>query len=148
MHVLAPRPSNPQIPLYFNVEAPVGQGGANGSREDILLVQFLLRKVGDASVELPPHQRERMRNVAPTGVCDPETIDGIRAAQEVIRDKNPGNVVDGKVSSARTYQYGRGIYTIVSLQVTVRRKFPKEWPRLDEFPDCPPELKKRVAAVL
>jgi hypothetical protein len=148
MHVLAPRPSNPLIPIYFNVDAPVGQGGVNSNREDILLVQFLLRKAGDSSPEVPPHRREVMRNVAPTGVCDPETIAGIRAAQEVMRDKNPGTVVDGRVSSARTYQYGRGIYTIVSLQVTLRRKFPKEWPRLDEFADCPPELKKRVPEIL
>jgi hypothetical protein len=148
MHVLAPRPSNPQLPLYFNVDTSVGQGGANSSREDILLVQFLLRKVGDASPEVPPHRREVMRNVDPTGVCDADTIAGIRAAQEVMRERFPSTVVDGKVSTARTYEYGRGVYTIVSLQVTLRRKFPKEWPRLDEFADCPPELKTRVPKIL
>jgi hypothetical protein len=81
-------------------------------------------------------------------VCDADTVAGIRAAQEAVRERIPGPVVDGKVSSARTDQYGRGVYTSVSLRVTIRRKFPKGWPRLDEFADCPPGLKARVPAIL
>ena len=147
MYVMAPRPSEGQVPIFFNVDSSVGHKGANSSPEDILLVQFLIRKAGDSSPNLPPHQRERMRNVAPTGVCDPETIDGIRAVQETMRESHPGTIVDGKVSPARGYRYGAGIWTIVSLNVTIRKRFPQVWPRLQDFADCPPLVKKRVVEV-
>ncbi len=147
MHVVAPRPSNPQIPMFINIDSTVGKGMA-ASVEDILLVQFLLRKVGDSALAMDTDKKEAMRNVAPTGVCDDETVIGIKAFQESIQQKLPSSAVDKKVSSAHGYSYGRGVYTIVHLQVTVRRLFPKVWPRLQDFADCPPLLKKRVAEVL
>lgn len=147
MHVLAPRPSNPQIPMYLNVDTKV-QKGAAASVEDVLLVQFLLRKIGDSALPMDTDKKEAMRNVDPTGVCDDDTVNGITAFQRTIQQKLPGTIVDGKVSSAHGYSYGRGVYTIVHLQVTLRRLFPKVWPRLQDFPDCPPVLKKRIAEVL
>jgi hypothetical protein len=149
MHVMAPRPSDPQVPTFFNVDTSVGERGSNSSVEDILLVQFLIRKVGQtAGPTLPPDRRERMLNVAPTGTCDRETIDGIRAVQETMRERHPATIVDGKVSPARGYQYGAAAWTIVSLNVTVRRHNLKVWPRLHELSDCPSLLRDRFPAVL
>src|SRR5262245_39916937 len=122
MHVVAPRPPDRQIPVFFNIDASVGEKGANSSLEDILLVQFLLRKAGEAAGPVvAPDKKEVMLNVAPTGICDPETIQGIKAFQETMRERIPGTIVDKRVSPARGYQYGRGVFTIVSLNVTVRR---------------------------
>src|SRR4051812_40527622 len=90
MHVMAPRPSDPSIPIFFNVDASVGEKGSNSSVEDILLVQFLTRRAGKAAgPTVSPDRRERMLNVAPTGVCDRETIDGIRAVQETMKQRIP-----------------------------------------------------------
>jgi hypothetical protein len=151
MHVLAPRPCIPELTMFFNVDTSVGQGGVNTSPEDILLVQFLVRKVGDTTgigSGVTPERKARMSLVVPTGAIDPVTIDGIRAVQESMREVVAGTKVDGRVSVARNFAYGSGSDTIVSLNATVRKHFPRIWPRLHDFPDCPALLKVRVPEVL
>jgi hypothetical protein len=37
MHLLAPRPPEEQLPMFFNVTTAVGQNAPNASAEDILL---------------------------------------------------------------------------------------------------------------
>src|SRR4029078_11402436 len=135
MHVVAPRPSNPQIPMFINVDSRVEFRGT-AKVEDVLLVQFLLRKIGDSVLPMDTDKKEAMRNVDPNGVCDEDTVNGIRAFQRTIEQKLPETIVDGSVSSAHGYSYGRGVYTMVHLQVTIRRLFPKVWPRLQDFKDC------------
>ena len=147
MKVVTPSPSDPQLPVFFNVESRVEKGVA-ASTEDVLLVQFLLRKIGDSALAMDTDKKEAMRNVDPTGVCDDDTVNGITAFQRTIQQKFPGTIVDGKVSPARGYSYGRGVFTIVHMQVTIRRLFPKVWPRLHDFKDCPPILQARIPVVL
>src|SRR5438105_13615804 len=109
MHVLAPQPRKFDIPLFFNIDSSVGQGGANSRIEDILLVQFLVRKAAEtASATLSPERKARMLKVKTNGIVDDDTIDGIRAAQEHIRQGRPGTIVDGRASPARGYEYGSG----------------------------------------
>jgi hypothetical protein len=148
MHVLVPRPSDQQLPLFFNIDKLLGEGHRNAPAEDILLVQFLLRKAGEAAVAVDTQRKEVMLNVAPTGQCDDETIAGIKAFQETMQQRIPGTIVDSKVSPARGYTYGRGVFTIVSLNRTLRSHFPARWPRLQDFPDCPLLLKAKVPLVL
>ncbi|HVK09602.1 MAG TPA: hypothetical protein VM597_12565 [Gemmataceae bacterium] len=151
MHILSPQPRIAELSMFFNVDTSVGEGGSNASPEDILLVQFLVRKVGET---VPPgagvtlDRKARMMRVPQTGVKDPLTADGIRAVQESMRDKVPSTKVDGRVSVARGYKYGGGAFTIVSLNATVRAHFPRVWPRLQDFPDCPGLLRMRVQDVL
>jgi hypothetical protein len=149
MHAFAPRPSQPNIPIFFNVDSSVGKEGANSNWDDVLLVQFLVHKAGDtASPTISPDRKARMLKVRATGICDDDTIDGIRAAQEHIRLGIPGTVVDGRVSPARGYDYGGGTWILVFLCMQLRMKFPNLWPRLQDLPDCPPQLKTRFAEVL
>jgi hypothetical protein len=150
MHVLAPRPPKPDIPIFFNVDSTVGQGGANSNIEDILLVQFLVRKTAEtASPTLSADRKARMLKVPTTGVCDDATIDGIKAAQEHIRQGIPGTVVDGRVSPARGYDYGGGgSWIVVFLNMQMRIRFSSVWPRLQDLDDCPAQLKTKFQAVL
>jgi hypothetical protein len=44
-HLLAPQPSHPSMPVFFNVDGVVGAAPAQNEREDVLLVQFILRVI-------------------------------------------------------------------------------------------------------
>jgi hypothetical protein len=148
MHVLAPRPRRPEMSMFLNVDTSVGLKGHNSSVEDILLVQFLVHKLGEVLAVSGPvtHERKlRMVQAYPTGSNNVATEDGIRAFQEIMKDQRKGTVVDGRVSVARGYLYGGGAWTIASLNGTFRIHLPNVWPRLQDMSDCPPLLKKRVA---
>jgi hypothetical protein len=90
-----------------------------------------------------------MLKVRATGICDEDTIDGIRPTQEHIRQSRPGTVVDGRVSPARGYSYGGGgSWIIVFLNIQMRLALSRVWPRLQDLADCPPQLKTRSQEVL
>ncbi len=153
MNLTAPPTRDPLIPIFFNVDASVGAAAANSSREDILLVQLLLKKNGEVVPASNPQaklENEIMKKVAFTGVADPATIAAIQAFQQSMKRKAPGTIVDGRVSPARnSATFGAGTrYTIVNLNGFLRRHMPKIWPRFQDVPDCPGELKKRFAEVL
>lgn len=138
----------PGEPLLFNVGAVVGKGGVNAT-EDVLLVQFLLRKWGETRKTLGAGFAARIAKVPINGIVDEATIDGIRAVQEDMRELSPANVVDGRVSPAQgSFAYGSGIYTIATLNVGVRSAFPNAWPRLQDIKDCPALLQTKVREVL
>lgn len=152
MHVLAPKPTHPEFQMFFNVDQSVGHNAANANPDDILLVQFLLKQLGErqpSATAAGRARRERMRNVPLTGHCCPLTIDGIRAAQESGRDvQGPSSIVDGRVSSARGYNYGGGFWTIVDLNYQFRHITANMWPRLQDVPGCPGALAQKVRAIL
>ena len=89
-----------------------------------------------------------MLKVAATGRADAATIDGIKAVQETMREKYAGTIIDGRVDPAQGYRYGGAVWTIVSLNRSLRSHFPEIWPRLHDFPDCPGSLKQKIAAML
>jgi hypothetical protein len=135
--------------MLFNVEASVGKFGQNSKPDDVLLVQFLLRKCAEISeVAVNPARKARLLQVPTTGFCEENTIDGIRAIQEQMKEKNPGTVVDGRISRAQGYIYGGGAWTIVTLNASIRREFPNIWPRLQDFGDCPAPLAERIRAIM
>lgn len=150
MQLFTPHPPRPELPIFFNVDSSVGQGGDNSNRDDILLVQFLIRKAGEtASPTLSAERKARMLKVQATGIIDDDTIDGIRATQEHIRQSKPGTIVDARVSPARGYDYGGGgSWIIMFLNLQMRIAFPRVWPRLQDLGDCPAELKPRLQQVL
>ena len=59
MHILAPRPPDPKLPILFNVDASVGEQGANSGQEDILLVQFLIHQIAQAVPSTKPGGESR-----------------------------------------------------------------------------------------
>ena len=146
MYLMSPRPPQPEIGVFFNLDSSVGYNGANSNRTDILLVQFLIKKLSVlAASTLSPDQRARMGRVTVDGMSGPITVDGIRAVQERMRQKHPATVVDGRVSSARpSLRYGGGVWTIVTLNGSLRKRIPTVWPRLQDLPDCPAGLKIEI----
>ncbi len=130
--------------MFFNVDTSVGRGGANSDRNDILLVQFLLKTLS-TNVTTPAGQSVRaiLAATPQTGSVDPLTIRSIEAYQGA---KN--SPVDGRVSSARGYSYGAHDYTIVLLNFNVREDHLRVWPRLDQIPNCPGELRQLLPQIL
>jgi hypothetical protein len=151
MHVVAPKPADPKLPIFFNVTASVGQSGSNSNADDILLVQFFLRSIAEGVAATKPGgeaRRQRMLKVPFSGSADALTIDGIRAWQEGAKLDFPNTVVDGKVSVAQGYLYGGAMWTITHMNAAFRSTFPKIWPKLQDHALCPPALKLRVKQVL
>jgi len=152
MHIATTRPMISNLPIFFNVDTSVGKSGQNSSKEDILLVQFLLK----ATAEVAPNgkgdgeaSRQRALKVPVTGVADDLTMDGIHAWQEARKRSLPATIIDGRVDPARGVFYAKGgEWTIVDLNGIFRTLFPNIWPRLQDHPKCPAILKRRFAQVM
>ncbi len=130
VHVLAPKPAERRLPVFFNVDSSVGQSGANSSMDDILLVQYFLSLMGK-------HGKDQVKfaslaQVPVTGRINQETIGAIAVLQS-----DAGATADGRVSVARGYRYGGVAFTIVQLNFKVKQIFPQKWPNIEEMPDCP-----------
>jgi len=129
--------------VFFNVEAPVGPKCINKS-EDVMLVQYLFRKLGQARVPAAnPALVQKMAGINPSGQFDQTTAECILGFQ-----KHFGSIADGRVSVANGASYGGGAYTIWRMNFFVRSSFAGVWPRLHDFPDCPPMLKTLLPLLL
>lgn len=152
MHVLVPKHPTSIVPIFFNIDASVGEKAQNSNPEDILLVQFLLRTLAESATSSSPTgetRRQRILKVPVTGVCDALTVDGIRAWQEGRHDGSRATVVDGRADSARDVFYVKdGEWTIADLNGMFRMLFPNIWPRLQDHPKCPPPIKLRMSQLL
>jgi hypothetical protein len=152
MHVVVTKPSDPKIPLFFNLDSSVGHHGQNSRPEDIQLVQFLLHQIAEGAKASRPGgeaRRQRMLKVPLSGNVDDATIDAIRAWQEGRKEEAATVVIDGRVSVARGTFYAPGAeWTIADLNAIFRMLFPNIWPRLQDHPKCPALLKTRVPQVL
>ncbi len=81
-HLLAPHPPNPDLPVFFNVDAQVGAPPAPNKREDVLLVQFAFKVNSDNATKASPRLLAAAKAVKVTGIADQETITAIRVLQE------------------------------------------------------------------
>jgi len=130
---MAPKPAEARLPMFFNVDSSVGQGGQNISFDDIMLVQFFLFAIGKK-----PETQQHLAPLAAvpvTGRMNQQTIDGIKLMQS-----SAGATADGRVSVARGYRFSSVAFTIVQLNFNVKfRHFP-QWPNVEEIPDCPSQL--------
>src|SRR5262245_19751088 len=145
------QPMNRGIPIFFNIDASVGKNGSNGNSDDVLLVQFLLKKNGELVPGVTPEgaqANEVMKKVPLTGQIDQATIDGITAFQAARKREYPGTIVDGRVSPATQYMYGGHFFTIAAMNGYIRKFAPQVWPRLHDFSDCPAILKVKIPQIL
>jgi len=142
-HLFAPRSSEPEIPVFFNVDEGVGANPARNIREDVLLVQFAFEVIARRPVpSTPPEVLATAKLVRSTSDIDPATTSAIFA----FRRNRPSKeiIVDGRVSPARGdgYSYGGGaLWTIVHLNNSIQNRYVDDWPRIDRIPGCPAELK-------
>jgi hypothetical protein len=141
------------FPIFYNVTLPVGPGCPN-RRDDVLLVQYFLRKLFNS----PRGRDDFFEDVAVDGICGPITSRAIRVFQK--RQNRLGNpcVVDGRVDRARGAftNIGDTVYTILWMNHTYRlvlkdenkppdlRDPPRRFFDLDQENDCPDELRAAI----
>ena len=145
-HLLAPKPLDPELPVFFNVDGHVGPPPSANASEDVLLVQFCFQILARASkINVSPELRAAAKAVPITGIIDPFTLNAIKEIQINIKKKSPGVTVDGIVSPAKGYLYSQGaLWTIVRLNNAVQEEYMNIWPRIDNIPACPLPLKAMV----
>lgn len=143
VHILAPQPPHVHLPILFNVDAAVGQNAPAGAPNDVMLVQFFLKLIGDNPGGLGAAHTATFKKVVPTGKMDQATIDGIKAAQA-----SSSAMQDGRVSKATAYKYGATWFTIVNLNFSIRNRFLATWPNVDKIAGCPPPLALAVRRAL
>ncbi|MBI4523687.1 MAG: hypothetical protein HY695_07740 [Deltaproteobacteria bacterium] len=145
VHILAPKPAEPTLPVFFNLDGVVGAPPAENRLEDVLFVQFCFRFAADhPGPSMRPETLAAFRAVQANGVCDAATINAIRLTQERIKRHSPGTVVDGRVSPARGYSFGGALWTIVHYNNVLQEQTRTEWPRIDKLSGCPPALVQAV----
>ena len=143
VHVLAPRPADPICPIFLNVDSNVGRN-LSAEPEDVLLVQFMLRKVGEVgSTAFSADQLALLRQVPLSGKVDNTTHDAIITWQTV-----GGDQVDGVISVARGYMWGPKRWTIAQMNATINNRFHDIYPNIDRIPGCPAPLAKAVRSAL
>jgi len=131
VHVLAPKPAMPQLPIFYNVDIAVGRDAPNSSLADVLLVQYFLSLVGK---NVPPRSPlSSLAKVPVTGSINPETISAIEVLQRADGVASP----DGRVSVTHGYRFGAPLYTITILNYNIKNKFFRQWPNVEELPECP-----------
>ena len=140
-YLFAPRDSDPELPIFFNVDGVVGAQPAENRREDVLLVQFVFEIIArQPRSSTRPEVFQAAKAVKATGFIDEATIAAIRAFQP---RKNA--VVDGRVSPAKGgYNYGGVKFTIAQLNNALQDRFLDIWPRIDKIGGCPAELRTMV----
>jgi hypothetical protein len=144
VHILAPKPADPTLPTFFNVDGVVGAPPAQNKPEDVVFIQFIFRFAADHPGRVAPELLPVLNAVQVTGSIDAATINAIRATQERFHRNRPGTIVDGRVSPAHGYSYGSDLFTIVHYNNILQEETKADWPRLDKVPGCPPALAAAV----
>ena len=137
---------NKTVPLVFNVDGPVGNNPAQNIKEDVELVQFLLKCYANSPSSLSAGDKSLLASLKCTGSMDAFTSLAIQAVQNHLKKTNPGTVVDGRVSPVTNISgsYGLDLWTIVALNHGAKKSDPEKWPRLDKFNGCPQRVAELV----
>ena len=128
--------------LFYSVSAAVGPGAPN-RREDVLLVQYLLRESFKGPGFLahpfpgPP--------LVVDGVASPNLFAAIVHFQRVARLRGRTIATDGRVDAPVGEQMRGSIsqtqYTIIFLNSAYDQARPQDYPRVSKAGDCPAELR-------
>jgi len=155
VHIAAPPLASrqPTLPIFYNLDASVGAGGENSRPDDIMLVQFMLKKIGERSNVSTQTGADAsgLRNTMVTGAVDANTIDAIMTFQQIVAGRDASGIaVDGRINTAKGGAYGFGnlLYSIVHLNATFKRRYWDDYLLIDRFPDCPGILATGVKRAL
>lgn len=145
-YLMAPQPPKSTLPVFYNVDGTVGAPPASNKPEDVMLVQFAFSIIGkQPDQNTDPALTAAAKTIRVTGSIDTTTVNAIRVHQQCTKKNRPGQVVDGRVSSAKGgYSFGGGIWTICYLNNSLQNRYYDIWPRIDMIPGCPGLLQQMV----
>lgn len=129
-------------PMFmWNLDTSVGKGAANSNPCDVSFIQWYYVLASNFHLT-DPERKALYRTVQITGLCngkdDDPLVQAIIAHQQVTHHPQ----VDGKVSVV----HGSGkvadriAFFLLRLEARLAVMYPREWPRLDLIPNCPPSV--------
>jgi hypothetical protein len=122
-----------ELPYMYNVSNSVCMFTGTNTREDVLLVQLLLR---EAIGEQPVPERPMV-----TGVMDCSTAFWIYLLQEY--DRLPH--IDGAVTPSQSDgRHSKGMFFIAHLNRVFKKISPEKWAALPDRPDLDPVLRQQL----
>jgi hypothetical protein len=130
---------DPELPYFYNVDRAVGPGCPN-ARDDVLLVQYLMKIVFDNL----PNEKPPGAPLQVDGVAGEITFRYIKRVQEMAKQKGVATqTVDGRVDKA----VGSGVgartgstYTILNLCAGYQNFRRRDYGNIGAAGDCPREL--------
>jgi len=142
--------NSPKLTWYYNVSYAVGVGG-NNRPDDVMLVQYLLKKVFENAKYSPAKPTSQM---TVDGFYGPITASYIKAYQRRDQVVNPSAsvVVDGRIDKAVSADGLSGdiserVYCIAALNLSLAQDHPSIFADPATATDMPGPLKMRMAAI-
>src|SRR5262245_22639083 len=131
---------------FYNVDAAVGPGAPN-RRDDVLLVQYMLRENFKI---LNTFGRDPFPggSVAVDGAAGPQTFAAILHYQNTLKKGGSSIATDGRVDppvgDKTVGSTSNTQYTILFLNLGFKTARPQDWPRLSQAVDCPAEIRPQL----
>jgi hypothetical protein len=131
---------------FYNVDAAVGRGAAN-RRDDVLLVQYMLRENFKL---LNTFKRDPFPGgpVEVDGSAGPQTLAAILHFQKTLKKGGSSIATDGRVdppvNEGTVGSISNTQYTILFLNLGFKDARPQDFPRLSQATDCPVEIRQRL----
>lgn len=128
---------------FYNVDAPVGKGGAN-QYDDVMLIQFMLSGIG----KVPPHPIPPPTTPLVVDGTPSETLnEWILWFQKCCKAASQNVMVDGRIAPSRStngsfYPPSHG-HTMGLLNMTFRRRFRTPHDALERDNTCPIPLRTK-----
>lgn len=133
--------------FMWNLDASVGKGGANSNTVDILYVQFYYYTA--ARHPLTTTRKELYLEVELSGRCTGRDDDPLVAAILAHQKGINHPYVDGRVSVAKgNGKLGDMAFFVYRLGARLADMYPKLWPRLDLYKECPAPLAEKVRSAI
>ena len=114
-----------KIVPFYNVDSAVGEIASNRA-DDVALVRFFLRRIGEA----PDIQIPALASLPINTSAGPDLFNAIRAFQEEVQRRGHACAQDGRVDTAQNIGHGTEStlshtgYTIGHLNATYRNRYP------------------------
>lgn len=123
--------TDPKTPIFYNVIHAVGRDCPN-QRDDVKLVQFLLREVYKN-----PNAKAPQGEMKVDGICGPTTLNWILKFQLNVLYEDKSIIVDGRVDRVRNNSAAGSIsqklYTLLWLNFTLSIQDPATFATLGTF---------------
>jgi peptidoglycan hydrolase-like protein with peptidoglycan-binding domain len=137
---------NESLPTIYNVSMGVGPDPRGFyRRDDILLVQYLLKKVWEehgSEISPPLPAPPEPGTIKVDGIFGPITARWIKRYQEEVKKSGQPIAADGRVDRAHgtVSSITHTLYTILLLNFDFHNKEQSSFDDLTTDPECPPEL--------
>jgi hypothetical protein len=137
--------------FMWNLHNSVGRGGSNSVPSDVSYLQWYYTIAANFG-ETPPDRKAVYKRVTSTGICSGRDDDPLVQAILIHQRGLNHPVIDGKASVlpgvAGAVRLGHKAFFIIRLGARFASMFPRQWPRLDQIPGCPPSVMQAVLAAI